>query len=133
MTREVLYTGCTIATMQAGMLDYGLIEDGAIALIDGRVAWVGEAKHLPPEYRAMASESLGGRLVTPALIDCHTHLVFGGDRAREFEMRLKGASYAEISRAGGGIVSTVTATRLASDEELLACHKQRDLLFRRAY
>ncbi len=119
MPQEILYQECTIATMQAGQVDYGLIENGAIAVVDGRVAWVGEATRLPQEYSGMSSESLGHRLVTPALIDCHTHLVFGGDRAREFEMRLKGASYAEISRAGGGIVSTVKATRLASDEELL--------------
>ncbi|MFT6099102.1 MAG: imidazolonepropionase, partial [Arenicella sp.] len=119
MPQEILYQECTIATMQAGQVDYGLIENGAIAVVDGRVAWVGEATRLPQEYRGMSSESLGDRLVTPALIDCHTHLVFGGDRAREFEMRLKGASYAEISRAGGGIVSTVKATRLASDEALL--------------
>jgi imidazolonepropionase len=119
MPHEVLYTGCTIATMQAGRADYGLIEHGAIAVVDDRVVWVGEAQFLPAQYSNFSSESLGQRLVTPALIDCHTHLVFGGDRAREFEMRLKGASYAEISKAGGGIVSTVKATRLASDEELL--------------
>jgi imidazolonepropionase len=119
MPHQVLYTECTVATMQTGQVDYGLIENGAIAVVDGRVAWVGEASLLPPKYETMAGESLRDRLVTPALIDCHTHLVFGGDRAHEFEMRLKGATYAEISKAGGGIVSTVMATRRASDEELL--------------
>lgn len=105
--------------MQPGKDSYGLIENGVIVVRNGRVTWVGDARALPEHYCNLSSESLGQRLVTPALIDCHTHLVFGGNRASEFEMRLNGASYEEISKAGGGIVSTVKATRLASDEELL--------------
>lgn len=119
MQREVLYTECRVATMHSGKPDYGLIENGAIAVRNGRIAWVGDAQVLPAQYSNYSNEPLGQRLITPALIDCHTHLVFGGNRASEFEMRLNGASYEEISKAGGGIVSTVRATRLASDEELL--------------
>ena len=89
---------------------YGLIERGWLRIADGRIAALGAGE---PEGADMAQD-LGGRLVTPALIDCHTHLVFGGDRAREFEMRLQGATYEEIARAGGGILSTVTATRAAT-------------------
>ena len=101
-----------IATMKPGGAPYGLIEDGAIGIEGGRIAWVGAADDLPGGMaRAQSARISSGRLVTPALIDCHTHLVFGGNRAREFEMRLEGASYEEIARAGGGIVSTVAATR----------------------
>ncbi|MCX2725560.1 imidazolonepropionase [Roseibium sp. DSM 29163] len=82
------------------------------------IAWIGEAAHLPFRYSALHAEDLDGRLVTPGLIDCHTHVVFGGDRAREFEMRLQGATYEEVARAGGGIVSTVSATRSASEDDL---------------
>ncbi|MFG6594820.1 imidazolonepropionase [Sulfitobacter sp. 1A13368] len=109
----------TAATMD-GPQPYGLIEDAAIAIAEGQIAWVGPRDDLPQGYRALPAESLGQRLVTPGLIDCHTHIVHGGDRAREFEMRLEGASYEEIARAGGGIVSTVTATRAADEAELLA-------------
>ncbi len=108
------------ATMAAAAADYGMIEDAAVAIEGERIAWVGRSAELPEGYRGAPSEDLGGRLVTPAPIDCHTHVVFGGDRAREFELRLKGASYEELARAGGGIVSTVTATRDASEEALLA-------------
>lgn len=97
---------------------YGLVEAGVIALEDGRIAHVGT--EVPAAFADVAAEDLQGRLVTPALIDCHTHLVFGGHRALEFEMRLNGASYEEVARAGGGIVSTVGATRLASEEALVA-------------
>ena len=109
----------TAATMD-GPQPYGLIEDAAIAIAEGQIAWVGPRGDLPQGYRDLPGESLGQRLVTPGLIDCHTHIVHGGDRAREFEMRLEGASYEEIARAGGGIVSTVTATRAADEAELLA-------------
>ncbi|GAB2550631.1 imidazolonepropionase [Rhodanobacter koreensis] len=100
----------------------GLIEHGAIALHHGRIAWIGRMDALPdaPNTLAPAVESLDGALVTPGLIDCHTHLVFGGDRAQEFDLRLNGASYEDIARAGGGIVSTVNATRAASEEQLFA-------------
>ncbi len=99
---------------------YGLIEKGAVVVEEGRIVWVGAEAELPSDHRGHDVTDLEGRLVTPALIDCHTHIVHGGNRAAEFEMRLEGASYEEISRAGGGIVSTVTATRKASVSELLA-------------
>jgi imidazolonepropionase len=117
---ETLLTNATLATLSPGAAEYGLVENGAVALRDGRIAWVGEAADVPPEHAALPRRDVGGRLVTPALIDCHTHLVHAGDRAREFERRLQGASYEEIARAGGGIVSTVRATRGASDDDLLA-------------
>ncbi|SNS16884.1 imidazolonepropionase [[Luteovulum] sphaeroides subsp. megalophilum] len=104
-----------VATLSDG---YGLIPDAAILIESGRIQWVGPEAHLPPS--AAPRHDMGGRLCTPALIDCHTHAVFAGTRAAEFEMRLKGASYAEVAAAGGGIVSTVMATRAASAEELLA-------------
>ncbi len=116
MTQRVL-TGVAIATMPPSG-GYGLIPSGTIALDGASIAHVGS--DLPGVYRGWPQEDLKGRLVTPALIDCHTHLVFGGNRAREFEMRLNGASYEEVARAGGGIVSTVAATRAAAQEVLIA-------------
>jgi imidazolonepropionase len=106
--------------MVAGDAPYGLIENGAVALQGGEIRWVGPAEDLPAEYQAWEQQDLEGRLVTPALIDCHTHIVFGGNRALEFEMRLNGASYEEVARAGGGIVSTVRGTREASLDDLVA-------------
>ncbi|MET1112070.1 MAG: imidazolonepropionase [Allosphingosinicella sp.] len=97
---------------------FGAIEDGAIGIQDGRIVRVGRRIDLAG-YRAKTIEPLGGAWVTPGLIDCHTHLVFGGDRAAEFEQRLNGASYEEIARAGGGIVSSVKATRFATPDELV--------------
>ena len=114
-----LFTDLTAVTMADTGLPYGLIENAAIAVEDHRIAWVGSAAELPAPWRDLPGRSLQGRLVTPGLIDCHTHVVHGGDRAAEFEMRLTGASYEEIARAGGGIVSTVKATRGASATELL--------------
>ena len=99
---------------------YGLIENGAVVISADRIKWVGAEKELPDEFAGLQGKNLEGRLVTPALIDCHTHLVYGGSRATEFELRLNGASYEEIARNGGGILSTVTATRNASEDELLA-------------
>ena len=115
-------TLATFANELAGESPCGLIERGAIALHNGRVAWIGRMDALPaaPNTLAIKVESLDGALVTPGLIDCHTHLVFGGDRAQEFDLRLNGASYEDIARAGGGIVSTVNATRAASEEVLFA-------------
>lgn len=113
-----VYGNCLLATMVKGDVPYGLISDAAFCLRNGYIEWVGEAKALPPAYAGSAKIDLGGALVTPALIDCHTHLVHGGDRTGEFEMRLGGATYEELARAGGGILSTVQATRAASDEEL---------------
>lgn len=101
---------------------YGLIERGAIAWRDGRIDWVGAMSDLPEDALSRSATAIDakGALVTPGLIDCHTHLVFAGDRAGEFEQRLQGASYTDIARAGGGIVSSVRATRQASEESLLA-------------
>ena len=116
-----LLLNATLATF-VGDAACGLIEHGAIALHHGRIVWIGHIDALPaaPNELAVAVESLDAALVTPGLIDCHTHLVFGGDRAQEFDLRLNGASYEEIARAGGGIVSTVNATRAASEEQLFA-------------
>jgi len=120
MAAPLLLTDLRAATMSAEGAAYGLIEDAAIAIAGGAIRWVGAARALPGDLADWPARSMGGRLVTPALIDCHTHLVHGGHRAREFEMRLEGASYEEIARAGGGIVSTVGATRAADEESLLA-------------
>jgi len=98
---------------------YGLVSNAALVVENTLISWVGVESGIPSAYAGAEQVCLGGRLVTPALIDCHTHLVFGGHRAEEFEMRLEGASYEEIARAGGGIVSTVSATREASEEDLL--------------
>ncbi|MEO1200086.1 MAG: imidazolonepropionase [Pseudomonadota bacterium] len=105
--------------MATDVAAYGLIEDGAVWCRAGRIAWVGERALLPADARGVSSDDLGGRLITPALIDCHTHIVHGGNRAREFELRLQGASYEEIARQGGGIVSTVSATRALSEAQLV--------------
>ncbi|MDJ0824269.1 MAG: imidazolonepropionase [Rhodobacter sp.] len=115
MTSHLL-TDLNAATMAVDAA-YGLIEDAAVLIEDGRLAWVGPRTAAPGAERVTALE---GRLVTPALVDCHTHVVFAGSRAAEFEMRLNGVSYEEVARAGGGIVSTVRATRAAGEEELLA-------------
>jgi hypothetical protein len=113
-----LLLDCTLATLAGD--GFGLVERGALAWRDGRVAWVGAQDALPADAEAAQTASAHGALVTPGLVDCHTHLVFGGDRAREFEQRLHGASYEEIARAGGGIASSVRATREASEDDLLA-------------
>ncbi|KNX40449.1 Imidazolonepropionase [Roseovarius tolerans] len=120
MPDRLLLTDLTAATMVPGTVAYGLIAQAAICVEGAAIRWVGSAGDVPEEFRDVSVRSLGGRLVTPALIDCHTHIVHGGDRAREFEMRLEGASYEEIARAGGGIVSTVSATREADEESLLS-------------
>lgn len=116
MPRHIL-TNARLATMPPGG-GYGLIPSGHVAIYGDRVVSVGA--DLPVQYADWPQDDLQGRLITPALIDCHTHLVFGGHRAQEFEMRLNGAGYEEIARAGGGIVSTVAATRLADEETLVA-------------
>ncbi|MET3651051.1 imidazolonepropionase [Dyella japonica] len=116
-----LLINATLATF-AGDASYGLIERGAIAMHEGRIAWIGPMDALPGDAPSLAAhvEDLGGALITPGLVDCHTHLVFGGNRAHEFDLRLNGATYEEIARAGGGIVSTVKATREASEDALFA-------------
>ncbi|WP_187973360.1 imidazolonepropionase [Aquibium microcysteis] len=106
--------------MQPDAAPYGLVSGGAVGVEDGRIAFVGPQDDIPADWRGVGTEAFGGRLMTPALVDCHTHLVFGGDRAREFELRLQGATYEEIARAGGGIVSTVAATRALSEDDLVA-------------
>ena len=115
----MLFVNAIIATM-AGSNAYGLIPNGTLALNGKHIAWVGARKDLPEEFAKSEVWDLKGRLITPALIDCHTHIVYGGNRAREFEMRLEGATYEEVARAGGGIISTVKATRSASIESLVA-------------
>lgn len=114
-----LITDCRLATMAEGGAPYGAIEDGAILIRDGDIAWVGARADLPA-HEATEIDRLDGRWVTPGLIDCHTHLVFGGNRSGEFEQRLSGAAYEEIARAGGGIVSSVRMTREASEDALVA-------------
>jgi len=117
---DTLWVDANLATMAPGGKMYGAIERGAVAAKDGRIVWVGFAADLakPPDELAREVRRCGGAWITPGFVDCHTHLVFGGDRAREFELRLEGASYEEIARAGGGIASTVAATRAATREEL---------------
>ena len=116
---DLLLTDATLCTF-AGDSGYGLVEDGAIGIRDGRIAWVGCTRDVPEPERASATRALGGALVLPGLVDCHTHLVFAGNRAGEFEQRLGGASYEAIARAGGGIASSVRATRAADDDALYA-------------
>ncbi|WP_137176578.1 imidazolonepropionase [Roseomonas sp. AR75] len=111
-----IWTDAHLCTMQGDGL--GVIEDGAVAAKDGRIAWVGRRADLPGT--AAQTTRCDGAWILPGLVDCHTHLVFAGDRAREFEMRLEGASYEAIAKAGGGILSTVRATREASEDALVA-------------
>ena len=123
-----LWTNARLATLDpARGPGYGLVDDGALVVDAGQIAWVGPQAELPTQWRERAAQSYdaGGALITPALIDCHTHLVYGGDRALEFEQRLNGATYEEIARAGGGIASTVQATRAATEEDLLAQSRPR--------
>ncbi|MDQ2091134.1 imidazolonepropionase [Marimonas arenosa] len=120
MSARVLITEVRAATMAVGAATYGLIPDAAIALDGDRILWVGPRADCPGELATLPRHSFDGRLVTPALIDCHTHIVHAGHRAREFEMRLEGASYEEIARAGGGIISTVSATRAAGEVSLVS-------------
>ena len=115
-----VYTELRAATLVEESTPYGLIEAAAVAVVDGKIAWVGPQKNLPTTYAKFKTSAHGGRLITPALIDCHTHVVHGGNRAAEFELRLNGASYEEVARSGGGIISTVSATRAARVEDLIA-------------
>ena len=119
---DTLWVDVNVATMVDGGAPYGAVRDGAVGISAGRLAFVGPRAGLPgvPEDLAQDVRSGQGRWISPGLIDCHTHLVYGGNRAHEFEQRLAGASYEEIARAGGGILSTVTATREATEAQLLA-------------
>jgi imidazolonepropionase len=116
---QTLWTNVNLATMTAGAESYAAIENGAIAIANGKIAWLGTQAELPSfDAEIVAVIDGKGAWLTPGLVDCHTHIVYGGNRANEFEMRLEGKSYAEIANAGGGIVSTVKATRAASEDEL---------------
>src|SRR5262245_31343369 len=112
---DAAWVNAHLATMASG---YGIQADGVVAVTGGRIDWVGPRR----EWRGKAREEhdARGAWITPGLLDCHTHLVYAGNRAHEFELRLKGASYEEIARAGGGIVSTVVATRRASEADLVS-------------
>jgi imidazolonepropionase len=116
---QTLFVNVNLATMSEGSLNYGVIENGALAICEGKIAWLGKEVDLP-EYDTNAIDVIDGnnQWLSPGLIDCHTHLIYGGNRANEFEMRLEGKSYEEIANAGGGIVSTVTATRKANEQSL---------------
>jgi imidazolonepropionase len=127
---DLLLTDVHLATLDAASGDYGIVPNGALAIRAGAIAWLGPAAAMPA-FRCAETRSLDGRWLTPALIDCHTHLVFAGNRAAEFEMRLNGKSYEEIARAGGGIMSTVNATRGASEAELIAAAAARLAALRR--
>lgn len=128
MSNHQIWTHCRIATLHADAPDgYGWIADGALVLQGDTIAWVGPRAELPSSYSSESAQwhDAQGALITPGLIDCHTHLVFGGQRANEFQMRLHGATYEEVARAGGGIVSTVKATREASEEDLYTQSQRR--------
>src|SRR5689334_11301447 len=124
MTARTLWRHAALATLD-GDAPWGWIERGALVVEGDTLQWVGAEADLPRALRVDAEHDLGGALVTPALVDCHTHLVYGGDRAREFERRLGGATYEQIAREGGGIRSTVAATRAAGEDELLAAAEKR--------
>jgi len=119
MRFDRLWTNARIATLAADADGLGIVEPGAIGAVDGRIVFVGSVGELPAGADARERIDCEGRWITPGLVDCHTHLVFAGDRAAEFELRLKGASYEEIAHAGGGILSTVRATRAATEAELV--------------
>lgn len=122
---ERAWTNARLATMAAGAAaPYGAVDDGVVIARDGRIVFAGPRNEAPGFGQAEIVDC-EGRWITPGLIDCHTHLVHGGDRAHEFELRLQGASYEEIARAGGGILSTVRATRAASEDELFASADRR--------
>lgn len=123
---DLLVVDAHLATMRPGSA-WGAVHNGAVLVQGGRITWVGLEAELPPDRITPRTRRLsaGGGWVTPGLIDCHTHLVFGGDRADEFEQRLQGASYEDIARAGGGILSSVRATRGATEADLLAAARRR--------
>ncbi|WGR69558.1 MULTISPECIES: imidazolonepropionase [unclassified Bradyrhizobium] len=115
-----IWYNARLATMRADHPDLGEMEHSLIAARGGRIVYAGAQADFPADADAVERIDCEGRWITPGLVDCHTHLVYGGNRAHEFELRLKGASYEEIARAGGGIVSTVAATRKASEADLVA-------------
>src|SRR6202789_487353 len=116
---HTVWHNARLATLAAPQPGLGIIEPGAIVASQGRIVFAGARNELPTaQLNAARVVDCEGRWITPALIDCHTHLVYGGDRAREFELRLAGATYEQIAREGGGILSTVCATRAASEDDL---------------
>ena len=119
---DAVWVGADLATMTTGV-PYGTVADGAIAVSGGEIAWVGRRADLPSHGAEV--HDVSGKWITPGLVDCHTHMVHGGNRAREFELRLEGATYEEIARAGGGIRSTVAETRKTSEEDLFEGAKRR--------
>ena len=121
---DVLITGAHLATMEGGD-PYGAIRDGALGIEGERIAWIGPERDLPSGASAHRLLHVPGAWATPGLIDCHTHLVYAGNRANEFEARQRGATYADIARQGGGINATVRATRAASDDDLVAASRSR--------
>lgn len=123
-TVDLLLRHARLVTL-AGYSGWGIVDDGALACVGDRITWAGRDCDLPEGLVARRELDLGGALLTPGLIDCHTHLVYAGERYREFEQRLEGASYEEIARSGGGIRSTVSATRAASVDDLLAASRTR--------
>jgi imidazolonepropionase len=125
MTVDRVWHRCRLATLSPARPGLGLVEDGLIAADGGKIIYAGPAGDAPAGLDARESIDCEDRWVTPGLIDCHTHLVYGGNRAEEFELRLAGASYAEIALRGGGIASTVKATRLASEDDLVASAQPR--------
>src|SRR5437660_2755195 len=120
MKFDTIWHDARLATLAPGRPGLAIVEHGAIAAKDGRIAFAGPVAELPAGSDAPNRVALDGRWVTPGLIDCHTHLVYAGNRAHEFELRLAGASYEEIARAGGGIISSVKATRAAGEDDLVA-------------
>src|SRR5271154_3461130 len=125
---HTIWSNARIATMDARLpAAFGLIEDGALVTAGSSIAWVGARADMPRGFSTAATclHDLGGRLVTPGFVDCHTHLVYAGDRLQDFELRIGGAHYDEIARAGGGILSTVRATRAATAATLEAASEKR--------
>ena len=120
MRFDTIWLDAGLAMLTPGRPGLGIVERGAVAAKDGHIAFAGAMADLPSGWDAAEKVALDGRWITPGLIDCHTHLVYAGDRAHEFELRLAGASYEEIARAGGGILSTVRLTRAASEDDLVA-------------
>ncbi|HEX4505357.1 MAG TPA: imidazolonepropionase [Alphaproteobacteria bacterium] len=118
MQCDRIWRNARLATLSPALPGLGIVEDGLIACRDGAIVYAGSTRDAPKLDASQATDA-GGRWITPGLIDCHTHLVYGGDRAHEFEIRLAGATYEEVARAGGGIVSTMQATRAASEAELI--------------
>jgi imidazolonepropionase len=120
MRADRIWHRCRLATLAPSRPGLGLVEDGILAASNGKIVYAGPAADAPSGLDARERIDCAGRWITPGLVDCHTHLVYGGDRAEEFELRLAGASYEELSRRGGGIASTVKATRLATEDQLVA-------------